>query len=125
MRQRKFKFPEEKISPQFAARLDRLGPQQKVRAIVLLGVQNTEQGSTKRQSLTERQAAIEATRRSAGQALGDIDDILARFGGQRLAEMPDALGSLPVETTAAGISALAASEKVKAILEDQGIFLLR
>jgi len=111
-----------KISPEFAARLDRLGPQQKVRAIVLLHIQDTGNLSAQRQSRAERQAAVEAMRKSAEQALSDIDDLLERFGGQRLAESPDALGSIPIETTAVGINALAASEWVKAIIEDQTIY---
>jgi hypothetical protein len=42
----------------------------------------------------------------------------------RKATIKNALGSIPVETTARGIAALAASEHVKAILEDQPISLL-
>jgi hypothetical protein len=72
-----------------------------------------------------RQATIKAMRKSGEQALPDIDRILARFDGKRLAAKPDALGSIPVETTAAGVIALAASEHVKAILEDQAISLIR
>lgn len=110
-----------KISSEFAARLDLLGPKETVRAVVLLCAENAEKPTARRQSRTERQAAVRAMRTSAGQALGDIDEVLERFGGHRLAESPDALGSIPVETTAAGINALAASEWVKAVLEDQTI----
>jgi hypothetical protein len=35
---------------------------------------------------------------------------------------PDALGGLPVETTPAGIRALAEAEGVRAILENQRVF---
>jgi hypothetical protein len=55
--------------------------------------------------------------------LGEIDGILERFDGKRSADV-NALGSIPAETTARGIAALAASEHVKAILEDQPISLL-
>ena len=48
---------------------------------------------------------------------------LERFDGKRLANV-DALGCIPVEITASGVLALAASEHVKAILEDQPISLL-
>ena len=65
-----------------------------------------------RQSRAERKAAIEAVRTSAEQALGDIDHTLQRFGGARLAARPDALGSIPIETTVAGIQALVGSERV-------------
>jgi hypothetical protein len=67
---------------------------------------------------------IDDNRKSAEAALPDIDGILKRFNGKRLATSPDALGCIPVETTAAGITALAASERVKAILEDQPISLI-
>jgi len=110
-----------KISSEFALRLGRLGPHQKVRAIVLLRANGTGRSTAQRQSRAERQAAVKVMRESAEQALGDIDDILERFGGQRLAKSLDALGSIPVETTAAGINGLAVSEWIKAILEDQAI----
>jgi hypothetical protein len=110
-----------KLSPEFAARLSQLEPQQIVRAIVLLRTDNSAKAGARRQSRTERQAAIEAMRGSAQEALSAVDDILDHFDGHRQAEKPDVLGSIPVETTAAGIKALAASEWVRAILEDQPI----
>ncbi|MBI3988994.1 MAG: hypothetical protein HY347_05195 [candidate division NC10 bacterium] len=114
----------DKISPAFKARLDRLGPRQKVRVIVMLRTKDAGKAPGRRRSREDRQAAIEVIRKSAEQALIDIDKILERFDGRRLATSPDALGSIPVETTAAGITALATSEHVKAILEDQPISLL-
>jgi hypothetical protein len=56
--------------------------------------------------------------------LPDLDHILERFDGKRLGTSLDALGCIPVETTAEGIYALAASKHVKAILEDQPISLI-
>jgi sorbitol-specific phosphotransferase system component IIA len=120
---RKKRSKQEKISAGFAARLDRLGPRQKVHAILFLQT-DIDDTSSKRQRGEERAAAIEATRRSAEQALSEVDDILARFDGQRLADRPDVLGSIPVETTTAGVKALASSEWVTAILEDQQIHLI-
>jgi hypothetical protein len=113
-----------KISPEFAARLERLGPREEVRAIVLVRTTGPEGPPDPPQSREERKAMAKATRLSAEKALDDIDGILARCQGQRLADHPDALGSLPVETTAAGIKALASSRWVKAILEDQAIHLI-
>jgi sorbitol-specific phosphotransferase system component IIA len=112
-----------KISPGFAARLKRLGPRDKVYAIVLLHAGDATAPSGRRQSRAEREATVEAMRTSAGQALTEIDDILERFDGQRFADAPDALGSIPVETTVAGIETLASSDWVKAIIEDQPIQL--
>lgn len=120
---KKDESPENKISPQFAARLKHFGPTDKVRAIVLLHTGDVDAAPCKRQTGSERQATIEAMRSAAEQALDDVDGILAQFDGQRLAESPDALGSVPVETTSAGITALASSERVRAILEDQSIHL--
>jgi hypothetical protein len=45
-------------------------------------------------------------------------------GAKRLAEHPDALGSLPVETSPDEILALSASDAVKAIHEDQPVQLV-
>lgn len=118
----KDEFRKNKISREFAARLSRLGPQQKVRAIVLFRLKDAKKPTSQRQSRADRQAAVEAMRESTKQALGDIDNILKCFGGHRLAKSPDALGSVSVETTAGGVNALAASEWVKAIMEDQAIY---
>ncbi len=80
--------------------------------------------SGRRQTREQQQATSEALRQSTEEALDELDGILARFHGQRLAEHPDVLGSLPVETTAAGLRALASSRWVKAIMEDQAIHLI-
>jgi hypothetical protein len=53
--------------------------------------------------------------------LADLDEILNDFEGKRLVSAPDALATVPIETTPAGIEALAAPAKVKAVLEDQRI----
>lgn len=92
---------------------------------MLLRTGGTGNRSSSRQGCTEREAAVEAARRSAERALTDIDGILEQHDGRRLAKRPNALGSMPVETTAAGIRALASSRWVQAILEDQPIRLAR
>jgi hypothetical protein len=112
-----------KISSEFSARLARLGPGDKVHAFVLLRTGTTSSRSSKRQDRSEREAAVKAARKSAERALTDIDKILKRHDGRRLARRPNALGSMPVETTAAGIKALARSRSVQAVLEDQPIRL--
>ncbi len=116
--------PQSKISQEFAARLGRLKSGQKIRAILLLQSHGGLQSAAERvRSRHARQEAITLIRQSSGQALDAIDRILERFGGKRLADV-NALGSIPVETTLAGISALAASDHVRTILEDQPISLL-
>jgi hypothetical protein len=113
-----------KISAAFRARLNRMNPQQKVRAIAVLRLGDAEVTPGRRQSPAERQAAIEAMHKSAEPALVEIDRILRHFGGKRLASSVNALGSVPVESTPDGITALASLDSVKAILEDQPISLL-
>jgi hypothetical protein len=66
----------DKISPGFKARLDRLGPQQKVRVIILLRTQGAGKATGRRRLHEDRQMAVEAIRKSAEQALMDIDSIL-------------------------------------------------
>jgi hypothetical protein len=113
-----------KISPEFRTRLSRLGSKQKIRVILILQIKDTGGASSREHSPVSRQSAVEAIRKSAEPALVDIDDILKDFDGERLAAQIDALGSVPVETTPAGIAALAASKHVKTILEDQSISLI-
>jgi len=115
--------PKKKISSEFSARLARLGPGDKVHAFVLLRTGTTSSRSSTRQNRSEREAAVKAARKSAERALTDIDKILKQHDGRRLARRPNALGSMPVETTAAGIKALARSRSVQAVLEDQPIRL--
>lgn len=107
-----------KLSPHFRAVVGSLGPQDKIRAIVIL------RASALATPRGDRRSVVEAFRKSVGPALRDLDRILRRFGGQRLASAPDALGSVTIESTAAGITSVAASEYVKAVLEDQPISLV-
>jgi hypothetical protein len=113
-----------KISTAFRARLNRMNRQQKVRAIAVLRLGNTEVTPGRRQSPAERQAVIEAMHKSAEPALAEIDRVLTHFGGKRLTASVNALASVPVEATPEGITALAGLDSVKAILEDQPISLL-
>lgn len=112
------------ISREFAAKLNRLGATQKVRALVLLRTATNGTVLTQRPSRPERKEAIEKVRAASRSSLPDIDQILASYNGKRLSEDVDALGSITVESTAEGIKALADSEHVKAIFEDQAIFPL-
>jgi hypothetical protein len=109
-----------KISSEFACRLNNLAPQQKVCIIVFLKLENLDKPMS-RQSRIERKAAIEGIRNSAKQALDYIHKIIQDFGGKQLADSPDALGSIPVEISAAGVEALAESDAVKAVVEEQEI----
>ena len=89
----------------------------------MVRTQSPGEGTGRRQIPADRHANIELIRKSAETVLPNIDGILERFDGKRLANV-DTLGCVPIETTVAGIKALAASDHVKAILEDQPISLL-
>jgi len=112
--------PPAKISREFTARLDRLAPDQKVRAIVMLDI-----GAAKvtggRRARGERAETVTAIRETTEAALPELDGTLRRFAGRRLAAHADALGCMPVEATAQGILALASLDHVQAILENQTI----
>ena len=111
-----------KISPEFDARLRELEPHQMVRVILLLDDPGTLGGaSAQPRSRADRRATIEALHQAVAPALSAIDRILERTAGKRLAPDVNALGAVPVETTAAGAQELAALGQVKAILEDQPI----
>ncbi|MBP5974259.1 hypothetical protein HW132_16305 [Brasilonema sp. CT11] len=110
-----------KISSEFACRLNNLAPQQKVSVIVFLKLENLDKPISLRQSRAERKAAMEGIRNSAKQALDYIRKIIQDFGGTQLAESPDVLGTIPVEISAAGVEALAASDAVKAVVEEQDL----
>lgn len=116
-------FNGNKISSEFAHRLSCLQPQQKVRVVVMLKFDNGVRNSvTRRQSPSERVAKVEGIRTGAKQALSYIRKIIQDFGGKQLAEDPGALGTIPVEISAAGVKALAQSDAVKAVMEDQQIY---
>ena len=112
-----------KISSQFRARLASLGPHQMVRAVILPCTHGPNEAKGKRLSRAEREKVIAARREATERALPEIERVLQTHGGQRISGHTDALGSILVETTAVGILALADTDNVKAVLEDQPISL--
>ncbi len=110
-----------KISSGFAARLAKLPSGARVRAIVLLKAAAVTHAAGRRAG---RQTELARVQTSTAGGLADIDAILDRFGGRRLRDGPDALGSLPVEVSVDGLAELARSERVTAILEDQPVGLI-
>jgi hypothetical protein len=115
-----------KISPELDKRLAALSTEDRIHAIVLLELprdRDRDSGGA-RPTRAQRREIMHRLRDHGEQVLPEIDSVLTRFGGHRLADQVNALGSLPVETTAAGFRALAASDRVKAILEDQPVSLL-
>jgi hypothetical protein len=109
-----------KLSAEMRRRLERAPPGRPVRAIVLL-----ETGAPQVVPRSgDRQDAVRAVRAAAASAKLALDPILSELGGRWLADEPDALGSLAVEIPVAGLLALAQSDRVKAILEDQRVTVL-
>jgi hypothetical protein len=114
-----------KISREFSRRLDLLQPRDKVRAIVMLRADgNGGSASAGRPTRAERHDTAEQISKAAEAALPEIDQILQRYDGRRMAERPSAVGAIPVETTVGGVIALARADCVKTILEDQNILPL-
>jgi hypothetical protein len=116
------KSAQAKISPGFAARLKQLGPEDEVRAIVMLRTSTAKRKLDTRPTKKARRAALKSTRDAVTVVLPVIDRILKRHHGKRLKSDIDALGAVPVITTPTGIDALTGSEHVKAIIEDQALF---
>ncbi|HEX6044618.1 MAG TPA: hypothetical protein VFZ22_09040 [Pyrinomonadaceae bacterium] len=116
------KNAEAKISPGFAARLEQLGPEEEVRAIVMLRTGGAKGSFKTRPTKKARRATVKNTRDAVTVLLPVIDRILKRHHGKRLKSEIDALGAVPVITTPTGINALTGSEYVKAIIEDQAVY---
>ena len=119
------KPPKPKISPEFARRLDRLAPDAIARAIVLLDTGPAPPAAAGRVSKTERKEIAETIRTAATAAFAEVDRLLERSGGRRLAPSPDLFGSIPVEAPASALLALAGSDHIRALLEDQPLSLIR
>jgi hypothetical protein len=124
MARRSSEPPKAKISPEFARRLARLAPHAMARAIVLLDTGPALAPTPGRPSKAVRKEIAEAIRTAAAPALTEVDRLLERSGG-RLAPGPDLFGSVAVEAPVSALMALAGSEHVRALLEDQPLSLMR
>ena len=110
-----------KISPEFEARLAARGADEVLRAVVVLAGEAAPEGLGRRALKARRQAMLEAAAARVEAARGEIASILERHGGRPLDGHLGPLGGLAVETTPAGIRALAELDAVSAVMEDQGI----
>ncbi|MCX7093033.1 MAG: hypothetical protein NTY50_06235 [Methylobacter sp.] len=110
-----------KISPEFEQHLAIRDPGSTVQAVLLISAPSRKSPSSRQDRIAKRGEMRDRLQAAAELALFEIDQVLARFGGRRLADSVDALGSLPVETTPAGIRALANNSGVQAILENQKV----
>ena len=114
----------QKISPEFATRLSRYPSTTKIRVIVLLeGTKPELNNNSDRQNRLERKASIKAMQDSVEQSWQMVDQLIKDFDGEKLAPRPNALGSITIEITPLGIKALASSDAVKTIIENQKIYM--
>jgi hypothetical protein len=100
-----------------------MNPEESVRAVVMLNTGDIMKSSSRREARENRRALLTKLRKNADDALIEIDETLREHRGRRLADQVSALGTIPVETTPDGIAALARSDNVRAIFEDQPISL--
>ncbi len=116
-----------KISPPLARRMHRLSAEKPLRALVMLAPEGgvAHARLRKRPAPARRARAARELKDDVEVFLPEIDRILEEHDGRRLADHVNALGVVPVLSTAAGLRALAECEHVKAILEDQPVSLLR
>lgn len=113
---------QQKISPEFAARLNSYPPTAKVKVIVLLESTKPQiTNNSQRQNRLERKAAIKVMQDSVKQSWQIVDRLIKDFDGKKLATNPDAFGAIPIEINLPGIQALVSSDAVKAIIENQKI----
>ena len=105
-------------------RLSRMNPDQMIGIIVMLSTRTERPESEVRLSKHERDKKIREMKKLHRPVLDEVDAVLNRFGGSKSARGMDALGCVLVETTPAGIEALASIANVEAIMEDQPISLL-
>lgn len=113
-----------KISAEFERRLADREPGSTVQAMLLIGIPFGKIFPSRLERKAKRKEMQQATSTVAVAVLPEIDRVLARFGGRRLADNVDALGALPVETTPEGIRALADAAVVRAIMENQAVLPL-
>jgi hypothetical protein len=125
MTRRSSKSPKPKISPQFARRLAELAPDAIARAVVLLDIGPAPAVEQGRPSKAARRAIAESIQKATEPALAEVDRLLECSGGRRVRQGPDLFGSVPVEAPARTLLALAESEHVRALLEDQPLSMLR
>ena len=113
----------EKVSKEFRSRLSKLAPEEKILALVLLDTTNSDLEKGKRQTRAERRQRIEEIQTAAEEAVPEIDKVLSRYDGKRLAAKANAMGCIPIQASQAAVMAVAGLDRVKSIIENQVISL--
>ena len=117
------KSAEEKISREFLSRLGRLDSGEVLAVIVVIDPDDPLRSKepARRQSRSTRALRYRQRRRDARLIIGDIDEILDRWGGRRISDSIDRIGGLRVAATRDAVTRLAQLNNVTAVLEDQAV----
>jgi hypothetical protein len=113
--------PDGRIGPELDRRLRASGPDDRLR-VVLLVAAPAGAVARRRHRRAETGARIQA---AAHDLLPAVDSLLIAHGGARLSAEATVLGTLAVETTPAGVQALARLPAVEAVLGDQELVPVR
>jgi hypothetical protein len=113
--------PAGRIGPELDRRLRASRPEDRLR-VVLLVAAPAGPGAQRRRRRAETGAR---TRAAAHDLLPAVDSLLTAHGGERLSPEATVLGTLAVETTPAGVQALARLPAVEAVLGDQELVPVR
>ena len=114
----------DKIDPGFLNRINSLPANQIIKAILILSDETEYKHPETRPTEQERKTIINLVLKSGEKAMQEINSILQAYGGTKQASSPNALGCLSIATTGAGIKALACLDRVKAVMEDQPVYLI-
>jgi len=114
----------DKIDPEFLDRINIMPPDQIIRVILILSDDNEYEQPKTRRTEQERKKIMESVLKSGAKAMNEINSVLQAYGGTNLTSSPNILGCISIAATGAGIKALACLDKVKAIMEDQPVYLI-
>lgn len=117
-------IPANKISTEFARRLEQMHPDEMVRAFVVPHREYEQSRMAVRPDRELRRERVRAMQGEVAERLREVDAILARFGGRRLTTEVNALGIVAVEATARALQMIAEAEWVGALLENQRVGVL-
>jgi hypothetical protein len=114
--------PDGRIGPELDRRLQASGPDDRLRVVLLVAAPA---GATAQQRRRRRAETGARMRAAAHDLLPAVDSLLTAHGGERLSAAATVLGTLAVETTPAGVQALARLPAVEAVLGDQELVPVR
>jgi hypothetical protein len=114
--------PDGRIGPELDRRLRASRPDDRLRVVLLVAAAPAGAVAPRRRRRAETGARMRA---AAHDLLPAVDSLLTAHGGERLSAEATVLGTLAVETTPAGVQALACLPAVEAVLGDQELVPMR